>query len=290
MSRKALTYIAPMEESSTEAVTAIWILPGNPGQWKMSICASRAVVTKIGSFLILSWRIDIRTNLIDSYDRLMAFIAKHLPDKFYLEGTTSISLRDRLFREVVSNLLINRAFSNAFPAKLIIEKDRVYTENWSHAHGWGQIDPQHFTPFPKNPTIAKFFKEIGMADELGSGVRNVFRYGPAYARGAVPELVEGDVFKTVIPIRRIEFPVVSPKTGWPEIRVRLGEKLGERLGENECRILEILWQNQAFTIPELAKRLKISTTAVENNIAKLKKKGLLDRVGSDKKGHWKINV
>ena len=82
-------------------------------------------------------RDDIRTNLIDSYDRLMAFIAKHLPDKFYLEGTTSISLRDRLFREVVSNLLIHRAYSNAFPAKLIIEKDRVYTENWSHAHGWG---------------------------------------------------------------------------------------------------------------------------------------------------------
>src|SRR5262249_47548909 len=30
-------------------------------------------------------RDDIRTNLIDSYDRLMAFVAKHLPDKFYLE-------------------------------------------------------------------------------------------------------------------------------------------------------------------------------------------------------------
>jgi ATP-dependent DNA helicase RecG len=118
---------------------------------------------------------DIRTNLIDSYDRLMAFIAKHLPDKFYLEGTTSISLRDHLFREVVSNLLIHRAFSNAFPAKLIIEKDRVYTENWSHAHGWGLIDPQHFTPFPKNPTIAKFLKEIGMADELGVGGEEFFQ-------------------------------------------------------------------------------------------------------------------
>ncbi|GGB25082.1 hypothetical protein [Puia dinghuensis] len=101
-----------------------------------------------------------------------------MPDKFYLEGLHSISLRDRLFREVVCNLLIHREFTNAFPAKLIIQKDQVYTENWSLPHDWGRIDPVNFAPFPKNPVIAHFFKEIGRADELGSGVRNVFRYSP----------------------------------------------------------------------------------------------------------------
>ena len=30
-------------------------------------------------------RDDIRTNLMDSNDRLMAFVAKHLPDPFFLE-------------------------------------------------------------------------------------------------------------------------------------------------------------------------------------------------------------
>ncbi|MBW2741731.1 MAG: putative DNA binding domain-containing protein, partial [Deltaproteobacteria bacterium] len=39
-------------------------------------------------------RNDIRTNLIESYDRLMAFVAKHLPDKFFLEKDQRISLRD----------------------------------------------------------------------------------------------------------------------------------------------------------------------------------------------------
>lgn len=32
-------------------------------------------------------RDDIRTNLLDSYDRLMNFAIKHLDDRFYLEGT-----------------------------------------------------------------------------------------------------------------------------------------------------------------------------------------------------------
>jgi ATP-dependent DNA helicase RecG len=34
--------------------------------------------------------------------------------------------------------------------------------------------------------------------------------------------------------------------------------------------------------------MKISTTAVENNIAKLKEKGLLERAGTAKGGRWEI--
>ena len=67
----------------------------------------------------------VNTNLIDSYDRLMAFIGKNLPDKFYIENKQRINLRDHLFREVVSNILIHREFTNHFPAKLVIENDCV---------------------------------------------------------------------------------------------------------------------------------------------------------------------
>jgi len=234
-------------------------------------------------------RDDIRTNLIESFDRLMAFVAKHLPDKFYLEGVVSISLRDRLFREVVSNLLIHREYSNRFPAKLIIEGSRVYTENWTLPHGWGAIDPLNFAPFPKNPVIAKFFKAIGRADELGSGVRNVFRYTPEYTRGGVPELIEGDVFKTIVPLRGGEYGKID---AWQDIKTILGEKLGDRLGDrlgdNEWKILEILWKGASTSIPEIAKKIEISETAVENNLAKLKRKNLLERIGSAKKGYWKV--
>lgn len=126
-------------------------------------------------------RDDIRTNLLQSYERLMAFGAKHLPDRFYLEGDQRISIRDRILREVVANLLIHREYLNAFPAKLVIERDKLRTENSNKPHGHGLIDPASFSPFPKNPVIARFFKEIGRADELGSGVRNLFRFGREYA-------------------------------------------------------------------------------------------------------------
>jgi len=152
----------------------------------------------------------VSTNLIDSYDRLMAFIGKNLPDKFYIENKQRINLRDNMFREVVSNILIHREFTNHFPAKLVIEKDCVVTENSNKPHGHGLINPTHFSPFPKNPVIAKVFKEIGRADELGSGVRNLFKYSKAYS-GKNPKLFEGDTFKISIPVTPQATPQVTPQ-------------------------------------------------------------------------------
>ena len=69
---------------------------------------------------------------------------------------------------------------------------------------------------------------------------------------------------------------------------KLGEKLGEKLCENQKNILARIQTNKNITIPELAEKINISATAIENNIAKLKEKGLLKRIGPDKGGHWKI--
>ena len=94
-------------------------------------------------------RDDIRVNLIDAYERLSQFVQKHLPDPFYLEGDQRISLRDKIFREVIANLLVHREYTSAYPAQLIIEPERVLVRNASRAVGHGPINPQHFSPHPK---------------------------------------------------------------------------------------------------------------------------------------------
>lgn len=50
------------------------------------------------------------TNLVESYDLLMEFAQKHLPDPFYLENEQRISLRGVICREMVSNILILENF------------------------------------------------------------------------------------------------------------------------------------------------------------------------------------
>ena len=70
----------------------------------------------------------IATNLIESYDRLMAFIVKHLDDRFYLEDDRRIDIRNIIGREICVNLLIHREFIEPFYSRLIIEKDVLKTE------------------------------------------------------------------------------------------------------------------------------------------------------------------
>lgn len=139
----------------------------------------------------------IDTNLIESYDRLIAFGRKHLLDKFFLEGEQRKSLRSIIVREMVSNLLIHREFSSPYQAKFVIEKDKFYIENANRASQDFVITPNNLEPNPKNPIIANFFRIIGYADKLGSGVRNLFKYGKYYS-GKDPIFEEKDIFKIIV--------------------------------------------------------------------------------------------
>ena len=144
-------------------------------------------------------KITVRTNLIESYDLLVRFAEKHLPDKFYMEEGTQISLRHIIVREMLVNTLIHREFTSSHIAKFIIEKDRMFTENANRAVSGGTITPDNLEPNPKNSIIAAFFRNIWLADELGSGVRKLYRYVPLYS-GKPPEIIDGDVFRLVVPL------------------------------------------------------------------------------------------
>lgn len=55
----------------------------------------------------------IQINLIESYERLMEFGRKHLPDKFFLEENQRKSLRNIIIREMIANTLIHREYTSS---------------------------------------------------------------------------------------------------------------------------------------------------------------------------------
>ncbi|GAB6060836.1 winged helix-turn-helix domain-containing protein [Desulfonatronum parangueonense] len=176
--------------------------------------------------------------------------------------------RNQVSREVASNLLIHREYASGVPARLVIEREKVTTYNANRAHGFGALDPDSFAPYPKNPVIGAFFREIDRADELGSGMRNMMKYGKLYG-GADPQLVEGNAFRMIVRVPE------SGETG------KTSEKASEK-------ILRAARKNPGITIAELAVSIGVSTRSVERNIRKLQDGGRLARVGSDKGGHWEV--
>jgi len=224
-------------------------------------------------------RDDIRTNLIESYERLTDFIKKHLNDKFYIEDDRRINVRDVIARELCTNLLIHREYSNPYPAKLVITGEAIFTENANKPRMIGYIDLDNYSPYPKNPKIAGFFKEIGLADELGSGIKKIAKYTEIYS-GGMPVFKDDEIFKVVVPLTKTtknsENYITSSK-----LKDIILEFITDSNGRTRQEIND-------FVYPMLNEEIAVMNNRVRSSLTYLKKKGFIYNSGSDTKSLWKL--
>ena len=136
--------------------------------------------------------------------------------------------------------------------------------------------PMYALP-PPVTLIATFFNQIGNADELGSGTRNLYKYSQRYS-GKNPHIVEGDIFRIIVPL----------DDSYSFDADRVGDNACYYLTENQHRIISCLKENPEMSAAGLAKSIGISSRKVEENIQKLKKLGMLQRHGSPRKGYWVV--
>lgn len=207
----------------------------------------------------------------------MEFGKKHLNDSFVLDGDQNVSARDKILREIISNILAHRDYSNAYTAQFVIEKDRMFTRNSNLPHGHGELQLNKFEPFPKNPPISKVFREIGYADELGSGMRNTNKYTKLYS-GGTPIFIEDNIFEIIIPMERAAQMQVGPE-----------ETNKETNKEISNTIIDLLKAEPETTINAIAGTLGMSVGGVRYHINKMKKAGLIEHSGPTKKGKWIIH-
>ena len=73
---------------------------------------------------------------------------------------------------------------------------------------------------------------------------------------------------------------------WVEFKNRVSEKSSEKSSE---KILALMRDNPQVTTLEIAESVGITTRAIEKQIAKLKDKGFIERIGPDRGGHWVVN-
>lgn len=241
----------------------------------------------------------IKTNLIESYDKLMDFGKKHLPDKFFLEDSVNKSLRNTILREMVSNILMHREFSSSYTAKFVIEKDRMYVENASRATGEGFITVENLEPNPKNPIIAAFFRNIGYADQLGSGVHNLFKYSKYYS-GKEPEFVEGDVFKIIVPLDdkySFDFKLLNDDVqsadkvpiSADKIPISVNGILIDNLSLQQKLIVQFIVDNGQITSCQAETVVNVKQRRARAILKELVNQGILEQQGAYKSTVYKLN-
>lgn len=119
-------------------------------------------------------------------------------------------------------------------------------------------------PHRKNPKIAKVFSQMGIVEELGSGMRKMFKYTPLYANGKDPVIEEQDVY-------RIEIPYVPTLQG---SEVDITQKSTQK-------ILDLIRENPYVTTQEMADSIGIIRRTVAKHIRSLQYKGIIKRIGPE---------
>ena len=131
--------------------------------------------------------------------KLAAFVARYMPDKFYMSPETGQreDLRWNLMREVVANMLVHFDASSGYACFLHIFKDRVLTKNPTRLLPEipeGELTIHQLSNYTKNPLLARVFHELHWVEDLGSGVRNILRYAPLYYPDYSIEINSGSQF------------------------------------------------------------------------------------------------
>jgi len=85
---------------------------------------------------------------------------------------------------------------------MVIGSDKVTFKNAANPSYIyiGRVDIDDFNSEPKNPTIARVFRLMGLADELGSGFKNIKKYCKIYTDSS-PVVIDGDVFILELPLK-----------------------------------------------------------------------------------------
>jgi len=73
-----------------------------------------------------------------------------------------------------------------------------------------------------------------------------------------------------------------------EVGIKVGEKVGIDLTENQKEIISHIIENPKISAKKLSELVGISSRKVEENIKKLKDKQIIERVGANRGGYWRI--
>lgn len=183
------------------------------------------------------------------------------------------------FREAIINAIVHNKWVSGNEPMITVYSDRI--EILSR----GTLAPEQTMDgffagesIPVNKKLSEISLQLHISEKTGRGVPRITqRYGKeAYA------FRENSIVVT-IPFNWIN--VVGEKKHSPNVI----EDTVYKVSNSQLRILVEIRNEPNITKLRLTEKLNLGKKAVDNAISALKKKGFIERVGSNKTGYWKVN-
>lgn len=179
-------------------------------------------------------------------------------------------------REALINAIVHNDFSREIPPVFEIFSNRMeFTSYGGLIQGQSQEDFFGCSSMPRNRELMRVFKDVGLVEQLGSGMSRILK---TYDRN-IFEISEHYI-KVIFPFFRAEESIV------------IGDESGDESGDengDEMMILLVLKKEPDITAKRISEKTGFSTRKISRIIKGLRESGKIIRVGSDRKGYWKIN-
>lgn len=233
---------------------------------------------------------------------------------------------ERAIEEMCVNHLIHRDYTELGAEVAInIYDDRIETSSPGGITGTFKPELLNLSLISskrRNPIIAEVFAQLHYMEKRGSGlkkIQNETSILPTYKEDKKPSFQSSrDFFYTIIPNvnygmdRAALESFADSKRPEPEYRPEDEIVIGKNHPENEKtaqknhpengkttqkpvgktaqKIIDILVYEPRISRAELCSRLEKSDGTVKEHLAKLQAKGIIQRVGPDKGGYWKVLI
>ena len=143
---------------------------------------------------------------------------------------------------------------------------------------WRDVLKKHRSR-PYNPKIAYAFYRAGYIETWGRGIERITEAcKEAGNREPLFEVSPGEVSVTFF----IDNSTVAKDT--------VKDTLNDTVNDTQNQILNLLTLNPRMTVKAISAELEINERNVKKNIKVLKDAGYIERVGSDRSGHWIVKM
>lgn len=244
---------------------------------------------KIGYFendAELIYQDEIHGSILEQIDKAIELIYfKYMRAKITYEG---IYRRERYFvpeaalREALLNAICHKQYESRIPIQVSVYEDRLYVanvgrlpENWTLENLMGK-----HASLPYNPDIAHIFYLAGLIESWGRGIEKIC------------DSLKAD--NLPMPEYTVHPGDIMIKFSGPEDRIirvtdKVTDRVSEKVTDKEKRVLEMIIEDPGYTTTQIAEKMSVTRKTVSGYIRSLKEKGIIERIGSDRKGYWKIN-
>ena len=244
---------------------------------------------------------DFEGPLYEQIEEAYDFVLKHInlgAEIKDLVRNEAYELPTEAIREAIVNAVTHRNFLDRACVQVAVYDDRVEVTSPGMLFGGLTIEQIKEGGFKiRNRCIAEVFSRMKIIESWGTGIKRMYSSCKEYGIRE-PELLEiGDSFRVNLyrPSYRgtssgsSKSSLKSSLKSSPKSSLKSSLKSSPKdLNSTQQKIMELLRKNPRVTQVEMAEIIKISRRAVQKNIKDLVEKDMVERVGSDRKGYWKI--